>query len=611
MELIYLWIERYNNIINQEFRFSKELDIKFDLSSKKLEISRSDFHNVKLFDKAFLNVTAIIGKNGSGKTSLLTFLKLIFSNQVLGNNPYILVLKVSNQELLIIDKFSKSEKKIIFDDKLSAKVKIDKSFSFQNLDLIFHSNSFSIFEKEISEANFLDISLNYSLNQYSKNSNRKLIETLDELTLALDDEDPEGNKVLERSKDFYSDLYSPQLELYRYDLLADMKFISDFQNENWRFIPKKFELTFSELFFYNNRDYFENRLGDKLSEHIRYLLFIDNNVIEESEYISENFKHKIIVILFLYYLIKDQYNYPQDHSLKPFIKSLSEDSNINDLSSRLRSFIIESSNSTISELIKFCISIDSQFNSYADLKCHSPNIYSFNVSDGVRNSLSDIFDIWLDKDFIFSFDWMGLSAGESALLTIFSKINFFKSFSEFKRNIWILIDEGDLYLHPEWQRSLFSELHKYLPLIFKDKNIQLFLTTHSPFIVSDLPKENIILLDKEEITGLCKVVPPGDFEATFGSNIHELFAHTFFMEKGTIGEFAKGIINDLFNYLTNKEISKKWDQETAKNAIEIIGEPIIKDQLLMLYDIKFDSKSEAEYLRVQKARIDARLKELE
>lgn len=109
----------------------------------------------------------------------------------------------------------------------------------------------------------------------------------------------------------------------------------------------------------------------------------------------------------------------------------------------------------------------------------------------------------------------------------------------------------------------------------------------------------------------CEIQDMSTIPETFGANIHELLANSFFMEHGTIGDFAKGIINDLFNYLTDKETVKDWNPKTAKNAIQIVGEPIIKDQLLMLYDIKFESKSEAEHLRVQKARIDARLKELE
>lgn len=45
----------------------------------------------------------------------------------------------------------------------------------------------------------------------------------------------------------------------------------------------------------------------------------------------------------------------------------------------------------------------------------------------------------------------------------------------------ILIDEVDLHLHPNWQRSIVSNLNKTFP------NCQFVLTTHSPIVISESP----------------------------------------------------------------------------------------------------------------------------
>jgi len=55
----------------------------------------------------------------------------------------------------------------------------------------------------------------------------------------------------------------------------------------------------------------------------------------------------------------------------------------------------------------------------------------------------------------------------------------------------VLIDELDLHLHPEWQRTIVGRLEKTFP------NCQFIATTHSPQIISEVQPENIIRLDEE------------------------------------------------------------------------------------------------------------------
>ena len=55
----------------------------------------------------------------------------------------------------------------------------------------------------------------------------------------------------------------------------------------------------------------------------------------------------------------------------------------------------------------------------------------------------------------------------------------------------VMIDELDLHLHPNWQRHVVSDLKKAFP------NIQFVATTHSPFIVQSLSKDELINLDFE------------------------------------------------------------------------------------------------------------------
>ena len=57
----------------------------------------------------------------------------------------------------------------------------------------------------------------------------------------------------------------------------------------------------------------------------------------------------------------------------------------------------------------------------------------------------------------------------------------------------VLIDEIDMHLHPSWQRKVIDSLHKTFP------KVQFILTTHSPTVLTDVPKENIRILDNGKI----------------------------------------------------------------------------------------------------------------
>jgi len=52
----------------------------------------------------------------------------------------------------------------------------------------------------------------------------------------------------------------------------------------------------------------------------------------------------------------------------------------------------------------------------------------------------------------------------------------------------VLIDELDLHLHPQWQRSIVSKLTTTFP------NCQFIATTHSPLIIGEVAPESVILI---------------------------------------------------------------------------------------------------------------------
>ena len=166
-----------------------------------------------------------------------------------------------------------------------------------------------------------------------------------------------------------------------------------------------------------------------------------------------------------------------------------------------------------------------------------------------------------------------LSHGEKTIYSFYvNLINYNK-----KEFIFVL-DEPDNTLHPNWQKNFINNMIEIIERL--EKKVHFVITSHSPFIISDLPKENIIFLEKGK-----QVYPFEDGKQTFGANIHTLLSHGFFMKDGLMGEFAKNKIDTAIKYLNKTKLSED-ELIYCENIISIIGEPIIKRQLQKMLDSK-------------------------
>jgi predicted ATP-binding protein involved in virulence len=171
----------------------------------------------------------------------------------------------------------------------------------------------------------------------------------------------------------------------------------------------------------------------------------------------------------------------------------------------------------------------------------------------------------------------------------------------------IIFDEIELYFHPEMQRSFISYLIGYLRKIkFTDLyGLNFCFVTHSPFILSDIPSNNILFLKANS-----KPVKDTEKLKTFGANIHDLLSDSFFLDKGFIGKFAEQSINEVIRWTNNKK-SDISNKEQMRSIIDIIDDPIIKVKLVEMYAEKLGENMELAQLRAQQDYIANRLKQLE
>ena len=205
----------------------------------------------------------------------------------------------------------------------------------------------------------------------------------------------------------------------------------------------------------------------------------------------------------------------------------------------------------------------------------------------------------------------GMSSGERALYTFFSRLigEIFGKQGEIHhaainkiihdnkydgKTIIILLDEPDLQLHPEWQQKFIDMLLQLLWLYFPKVKFQIIITTHSPILLSDIPKNNVIFIDKN-FDGSSRVCNEVDFNETFAANIHSLYNNSFFLDGIPIGCFAKRKVEELYDKINNDVLSDNIIEDIYR-----IGEPIIRGVLLKLYDEKRKSSKKSERIKMLK-----------
>ncbi len=211
--------------------------------------------------------------------------------------------------------------------------------------------------------------------------------------------------------------------------------------------------------------------------------------------------------------------------------------------------------------------------------------------------------------------------------------------------IQLVLEEVELYYHPELQRQLIKNILDGIKQanLRHIKWISICIVTHSPFVLSDILSNNVLALRKD-----------GDAVFNipcFASNIHEMLKLSFFLKHGTAGDLATWTttriakclriyrwINEIepapafFTSLqdipeeyafiekyktlsANLQFSKEgfkyvYSPEVLLSQINLIGEPVIRRVLLDDYKRTFPEK-EDDYKESLKALLREQIKALD
>lgn len=227
------------------------------------------------------------------------------------------------------------------------------------------------------------------------------------------------------------------------------------------------------------------------------------------------------------------------------------------------------------------------------------------LSKSKNLSIEEIPNAFLEPIFKFNkknteapFELKYLSSGEQQLLHSTISVSYHidnllsiienKEESELRlyKEINIILDEIELYYHPEYQREYIENLITLLSQEkYKGLNFNVIFSTHSPFILSDIPSQNILKLKHGESR-------KNDRINSFAANIYDLLKDEFFLKDGAIGIFASNKISEVLS----KSIIEKDDLD----IINLIGDPFLKGVIKKKIEDKLStSLINKEILRLQ------------
>lgn len=622
MELIYIWIDKFRNYKKSEIVLSDKFSIMYDTKLKKINLKKN--RSISVFPEFISNISAIVGKNSAGKTNLLDLVGLRKPDRNKNNNEFEIRYKRKNKGkigfLTNLDIESEIKNSIYFFIYYLGKDAISGNdlFVVEGNDI----ESFSdIFEEhdEISDGYWRE---KYWFSFICLYENGKFIfkykvnEHLDYYNDTKKDKKysdyrPEQDKhAIINFRESFNELY--------YDNYHSMKESDD----SYIHIPRRSAYFNSKLLSYKIKtlhDIMQNQSRSmyKDKEYTIQIYFNstkDDSFMEEGERLKLRHTFKKVCAkdkplvrmiesytrFFYFSFYNDTFYSDKDkESCKRSLEALT-------IEKETLEEYIEYHKKAI-ELISVSYKIDEKeyITNYYNQMISVLHKYIDNISiteDSIKFSLKK--DTYIDKftelvqviydsryeepfgpfgNFFYKYKVYHLSDGEDAYLGLYASINEqIKLWTKLKEKFILLFDEPEIKMHPELSRNFINDLIKFLNIIRKEKQkFQIILSTHSPFILSDIPKENVVHIERSE-TG--KLIVSTNKIDTFGQNIHMMMRNDFFM-KATIGEFAKTQINKVVDFLkSGGKDSMDMTAEKARYIIDNIGELVVKNKLEKMYE---------------------------
>ncbi|SDH42930.1 AAA domain-containing protein, putative AbiEii toxin, Type IV TA system [Desulfosporosinus hippei DSM 8344] len=660
MELLYIWVKKYGCFDNAGFNFNPKhrfvfknetLILKYYQNKNTTDDFFSNEENKNTRKGKILNINAIVGGNGSGKTTLL---EIIFSNLVYGEGGIktesIFVFNNNNRMKVYYYKLANERPQKIYLESDGDYLELFDLYSSNEIRNELSEQDVNRFIKELEDTCFIYLSNTFD-NRYYDYVKMGNISDLSTIGLL------KSNSNFNMEMGINESRYDINKAYFYAEFNKQINFITKYKDQYYQYIP--FELPRRVIVYFKSLDILQNEIlkridNTKINEKLESLFNKFNNLSHK-----DNFKYNIarrLLTMLLNDFLNEPNGYRKTNILDIEVESALKYTNFKkdiweftgELFKRIQKNLVK--NNFVDRYLEFMVWIDKHIDEIGDFK----NIYEgnyFEIPTFVEDSkdsigIQEFFSHYQKTagiiDYL-NFSW-GLSTGENTLLSLFSRLfsitqrlpqggnyligNGNTQFqNKFYKKAIILIDEADLTLHPEWQQKYIKSFVDFIEDIYQECETQIIITTHSPIILSDIPKNNVIFLKAKN-----KQVNEEDDDnirhsETFGSNVTTLFYDSFFMKKGSIGQFAKEKINYVIKRINNIDtdieledsefvfLSNVTELRELRKIIQNIGDDVLKNKLNQILNYKLELLEEKlDDLKDIKTRIndiDEQIKRLE
>ena len=194
------------------------------------------------------------------------------------------------------------------------------------------------------------------------------------------------------------------------------------------------------------------------------------------------------------------------------------------------------------------------------------------------------------------------SAGEMAYIAMWARLKEALDFmlnppwKRRNRNVIVFMDEAETALHPVWQREMVNRTVCFVNAIAKKCHVQLIFSSHSPILLSDIYKGGVAPLypnDKKRMPLMQESWHA--INNTFGANIFDLYRLAFFLEAGTVGAFAQNKIDEFLRKISKLVLPRRKKRSRSQNKAtglthedEVfarqVGNPVLRKYIQSLID---------------------------
>lgn len=590
MELLYIWIKEYRGIKKVGLNLSNEYRFHFDELKQHLSITTAENFIPFFFAENISNLTAIIGENGAGKTTALRYIVEFLSDGINNHNA---------KGSIIF--FRRNDSFYYYSD---LEIEISGLNNLVPFERISDSNKIRHYATTVFLSNAFDPTSYYS-HDYLHRQLGKTKNLSTQYLLYADYQNRTGQDAFNNTLTYLQRFSSfAAEELIR--IVRLLRWLNNKESRGHAFPVKPPEYLNISLKFNENKEFKSEleaiaRAAEKYfnitrSEKNKFLLqvFLASmyHFINEIKFISgpeiiADAYGKVPALILEYFESKEYNNHPEN-SVVPEMHEI--------FYSILRKDQFSILSDRISQIQSFLELLDVFVHKKGVQVLRGSNCISVALTKTNKAALEELVEEYYQKeriagyvDFYFSHQPGGessLSSGEYAMLTVFARLNSMKI--ESRKPLLILMDEAELALHPQWQKVFIYHFVDFISERFAAYQVQIIITAHSPFILSDMPPHCVVLLKKGDHHTI--VVDSLELKReTFGANIHELFTDSFFLQDGLMGEFARHKIQDLIKEINERNTISLEEFETRfKKWINIIGEPFIKSKILELVAKKSD-----------------------